>query len=72
MRCQQLSTGTEQWRLANDELDHYLSLAVRLQPPPAPVLIITHGLSGSGKTYTAQRVSDVTGCIHLRSDLERK
>ncbi len=72
LRRQQLATGTEQWRLANDELDHYLSLAVRLQTPPAPVLIITHGLSGSGKTYTAQRVSDVTGCIHLRSDLERK
>jgi len=72
LRRQQLTTGTEKWRLASNKLDHYLSLAVRLQTPPGPVLIITHGLSGSGKTYAAQRVSDVTGCIHLRSDLERK
>ena len=72
LRRQQLSTGTQQWCLASDELDHYLGLAVRLQTPATPVLIITHGLSGSGKTFAAQRVSDVTGCIHLRSDLERK
>jgi len=72
LRRQQLSTGTEQWRLASDELNHYLKLAVSLQTPAVPVIIITHGLSGSGKTYAARQISDATGCIHLRSDLERK
>lgn len=72
LRRQQLPTGGDRWRLTSAELDHYLSLAARLQTPPAPALLITHGLSGSGKTYAARRISDATGCIHLRSDLERK
>lgn len=72
LRRQQLPAGGDQWRLACEELDHYLSLAVRLQTPAQPMLIITHGLSGSGKTYASRQISDATGCIHLRSDLERK
>ncbi len=35
-------------------------------------LLITHGLSGSGKSYVAQRLLEVAGAIRLRSDVERK
>lgn len=41
-------------------------------PDKPPVLIITHGFSGSGKsTYTSQ-LAEIFGAIQLRSDLERK
>lgn len=35
-------------------------------------LVLTSGLSGSGKTWLARRVSQATGAIHIRSDVERK
>ncbi len=35
-------------------------------------LIITHGLSGSGKSHLAQQLVDRSGAIRLRSDVERR
>jgi len=35
-------------------------------------LLITHGLSGSGKSYISERLLEVAGAIRLRSDVERK
>lgn len=50
----------------------YLDLAERyIARHPAP-LIITHGLSGSGKTTFTSRLAAVYGGIHIRSDIERK
>ena len=43
--------------------------------PPSPQLVITHGLSGSGKTWASSRwlAAEPTGrAIRLRSDVERK
>ncbi|MGE0798818.1 MAG: AAA family ATPase [Lautropia sp.] len=37
-----------------------------------PVLTITHGLSGSGKSFAALRRVEREGAIRLRSDVERK
>jgi len=37
-----------------------------------PVLILMSGLSGSGKTWLAQRLAPHLGAIHLRSDVERR
>jgi len=57
----------------------YLGLASRLAglppDPPAPALVITHGLSGSGKTWASTRwlAAQADGrAIRLRSDVERK
>ena len=50
----------------------YLVLSERLSRPAAPALIITHGLSGSGKTTATASLAGQLGAIHLRSDLERK
>jgi predicted kinase len=36
------------------------------------VLILMTGLSGSGKTWLAQRLAPRIGAIHVRSDVERK
>jgi predicted kinase len=38
----------------------------------APVIILMHGLSGSGKTYLAQQLAASLRAIHIRSDVERK
>ena len=50
----------------------YLDLAERYARPSRPRLWITHGLSGSGKTFATQQLVETTGAIRLRSDVERK
>ena len=50
----------------------YLALAERLAHPAPPVLTVTHGLSGSGKSHQARRLLQATGAIRLRADVERK
>jgi aminoglycoside phosphotransferase family enzyme/predicted kinase len=53
----------------------YIALAERLAAPPPARLIITHGLSGCGKTVASSKLlqSDPTATIlRLRSDVERK
>jgi uncharacterized protein len=50
----------------------YLRLAHALVAPPRPALVITHGLSGSGKTTITDRLLQHLPAIRVRSDLERK
>ncbi|MBS0445860.1 MAG: AAA family ATPase [Proteobacteria bacterium] len=50
----------------------YLALAVELASLRDPRLLITHGLSGSGKSHYAQRLLERAGAVRLRSDVERK
>ncbi|MBT9554326.1 MAG: AAA family ATPase [Hydrogenophaga sp.] len=57
------------------EARRYLALARDIAHPPAPRLLITHGLSGSGKTWASSRwlAAETSGrAIRLRSDVERK
>ncbi len=51
----------------------YWSLALCLaQPPATPRLVLTMGLSGSGKSTVAQILADQLGAVRVRSDTERK
>jgi len=54
------------------EIRNYIQLAVTYTQPPPAQLIITHGLSGSGKSVLAKQLALNAGLIHLRSDVERK
>jgi len=57
------------------EARRYVALAVRIAHPPTPQLVVTHGLSGSGKSWAAARWlrQEASGrAIRLRSDVERK
>ncbi len=57
------------------EVRQYLRLARRLAQPEPPRLLITHGLSGSGKSHAAtQWLLQHSGsrALRLRSDVERK
>ncbi len=50
----------------------YLQLAEDYLAEPRPVLIITHGLPGCGKTTVSQALLEQIQAIRLRSDVERK
>jgi uncharacterized protein len=50
----------------------YLDCAARALSGKSPRLILMSGLSGSGKTWLAERLGPVLGAVHLRSDVERK
>ena len=55
-----------------EEYRGYAQLAERYTQPPPAALIITHGLSGSGKTWLSQQLLESLGAIRVRSDIERK
>jgi predicted kinase len=55
-----------------DATGPYLELASLLVAPRAPLLVVTHGLSGSGKTHVTTQLVAHLGAIRVRSDLERK
>lgn len=50
----------------------YLAFSRACIAPTSPTLVITHGYSGSGKSFFSGRVVELTGAIQLRSDVERK
>lgn len=54
------------------EADKYFDLAYRLIAPNSPQLWITHGVSGSGKTFGTQSFVESQKAIRIRSDVERK
>ena len=54
------------------DLRSYLALAERYTQSGRPALVITHGLSGSGKTFLTQELVEAIGAIRIRSDVERK
>jgi aminoglycoside phosphotransferase family enzyme/predicted kinase len=58
----------EAWR----EYDSYAELAAGYARAAAPCLIITHGVSGSGKSWLASRLAVRMRGLQLRSDVERK
>jgi hypothetical protein len=65
-------------RQANADLEQaqgYLALAERLIEPPAPRLIITHGVAGCGKSRASRRLllsDQAAATLRLRSDVERR
>jgi len=51
----------------------YLALARNyIESFASPVMIILHGLSGSGKSWLAEQLLESYGAIQIRSDVERK
>ncbi len=50
----------------------YLDLASNYTGSRGKALLITHGLSGSGKTTFVRELASIYGAIHIQSDLERK
>jgi aminoglycoside phosphotransferase family enzyme/gluconate kinase len=59
-------------KAAREEFAAYLALAVQYATPRSRAMIITHGVSGSGKSWWSKRLSEQIGAIWMRSDIERK
>jgi hypothetical protein len=50
----------------------YLAFASRASRPRRKLLLLMHGVSGSGKTRVSESVLEHIGALRLRSDIERK
>jgi hypothetical protein len=55
-----------------EEFAEYLALARRYTQASRPVLIVMHGVSGSGKSTAALHLVETLGAMRVRSDFERK
>lgn len=58
----------ESWR----SYQHYVDLARCFCASDHPLLIVMHGLSGSGKSTVATQIAETLGAVRIRSDVERK
>jgi aminoglycoside phosphotransferase family enzyme/predicted kinase len=68
-RAQQGLDATTQ----EQEFNHYLETAREYTRPAATApLVISHGLSGSGKSWVSAQLAEALGAVRLRSDVERK
>jgi aminoglycoside phosphotransferase family enzyme/predicted kinase len=72
LRLSQIALPPEQIKPLHEEFDSYLGLADRLAQPAKGALIITHGVSGSGKTLVTGELLGPLHAIRVRSDVERK
>jgi len=54
------------------EIETHLALAERFATPHRRCLVLTHGVSGSGKSFVARWLLQGGAWIRLRSDVERK
>jgi hypothetical protein len=72
LRARQLDIEhTERQRLRQIVRD-YLDLATKFTESRSAAIIITHGVSGSGKTSATQSLLECIGAVRVRSDIERK
>ncbi|MGI9260996.1 MAG: AAA family ATPase, partial [Woeseiaceae bacterium] len=54
------------------EANAYCNMAANQAGRRPPVLLLMHGLSGSGKTWVSEKLMAAMSAIRLRSDIERK
>jgi predicted kinase len=72
LRTRQHAPGSQSFRAALADVQRYLDWALAGARRAPPMLMITCGLSGSGKTWLARRLAPELGALHVRSDVERK
>jgi len=53
-------------------VERYLATGLDLTAPKTPLLVITHGLSGSGKSHVCAELVSRLPALRVRSDVERK
>ena len=72
LRRQQAGTEQQAVQTANVEYRQYLQLAQQGTRRGRPAVLITCGVSGTGKSTIARQLCEAAGMIQLRSDTERK
>jgi len=71
IRFTQPGLGQEEASVLLDEYRRYLNLAESVTGHPPAALLLTHGLSGSGKSHVAGWLAEQLMAIRIRSDVER-
>jgi hypothetical protein len=72
IRLAQDDVGDDERETLGAEFLRYLKLARTGRTGPRPRLFITHGVSGSGKTWLGNVLREHMPVIQIRSDVERK
>jgi len=72
LRLSQVVQGSVVWENIRAEMIRYVELAHRLIMPPPPMLMLMHGVSGTGKTTVSTEGGKALGAVRVRSDVERK
>ena len=72
LRATQEQPGSQERSLECGTASRYLGWAAERARRPPPCLVLTCGLSGSGKTSLARAVAAPLDALHVRSDIERK
>ncbi len=72
IRQHQAEVSAAESEEAAQELAGYLRLARQCSQRRKPMLLITRGLSASGKSTLSSRLLEALGAIRIRSDVERK
>ncbi|MDH5178414.1 MAG: AAA family ATPase [Gammaproteobacteria bacterium] len=71
IRLAQQDVSESDRQAAMTDLHNYLDLAERDSRTTTPALLLTRGVSGSGKTFYSQQILEQADVIRLRSDVER-
>ena len=71
LRAVQRGSENERYSLLA-EYRGYVELAKHHTEPPRAAIVITHGLSGCGKTTLSQSFLEMSGAVRIRTDVERK
>jgi len=72
IRCGQPDLPDVERNAVLRELSGYISYAEQLTGPRRGAIVITRGVSGSGKSHVSGQVMDFLPAVRLRSDIERK
>ncbi len=72
IRSYQAGITPEERAEAEEDLLEYLNLALSYIKPDRPHLIVTYGMSASGKSTVSRSLLEVLGAVRVRSDVERK
>jgi len=72
IRANQDGISSSEKSEAEEDFHQYLQLALQYIQPNKPQIIITRGLSASGKSTVSQALLEHIGAIRIRSDVERK
>ena len=72
LRRAQTVPDSVEFRQATADYRQYAGLAEDYTSERTAALIITHGLSGSGKSSVTQQLCERGGMLQIRSDIERK
>ncbi len=72
IRLQQTRQESTEYAQQYNLMQEYLALAANFTRTNRPILFITHGVSGSGKTFFTGKLVATINAVRVRADVERK